>query len=1478
MHLSRKLSVLLIFVTLARGAAAAPAAPASPAAPGIAGAAGPVVSLSTSANPSTVTAGGVVTYSDALTNSGDDPGLGVKLSHTLPSGFSYISGSAGIYRDSILISSAAPSVSGRTLVWTGLALPARRGDSFYGVNTMVQERCNVGYAQWQLDHARNLMGYASYAKQLFYGITVNTGGPQACWIDFVNGAYDRGLKPVIRLQGEHGGSFWHKPQANAPGNYYDISQAFARVVARLPRRDGQKLYIQIWNEPNLNLEWGNAANATEYGQFLEQVAGAIRTITGGDPRIVILNGPLAPGGDIAATTFLRNMLSAVPNSRWAFDVWASHSYPGNYPPELNNHRGQAVNTTIAIDSYVSEVKILAAYGRPYVPIFLSETGYLLGHQYDRRYPTITEANRADYMSRAYQYYWRAWPELAGVAAYELSDPQGAWSGWNWVEEDNSRHAQYGSVQALDKSYPYASSQLTVRFQARAASPGGTYTSNVEVSADNFGLTPQYGVAVVVVSQPQPTATRTSTSSPPPSSTPTRTPTRTPTITPTPEPTNTATATPTATSMRTPSATPTQTGTLPPGATPTITPTASQTPTASTTPTVTRTPAPTVTRTVTPTRTPTSTSTATATRTPSPTVTPTWTPVLAPVSTIWVGQEPHGLAVDSYSNTVYVASHLGASLSVIDGQSMAVSRVISLGNANGSNGVVYDPATGLVYVANKFSNDVSRVRGDGSGAPVAFPVGSQPDGVAVDPVTGIVYAADFGSSTISLIDGMTGARLRSAPSGGEPSFIVLDRARSRFYVTHHLDNTVGVYDLATGDLLDGLPTGGGPYGIALDPSRGRLYTANRDGLSVTIVDVDAGTIVKHMPLDCAPYQVAVNPASGHLFVVCADDQQVHVYDEDTTKWLAWAPVGRGPREGIAIDSATGRLYISNTDDDAVSVLQDSGPTVVPTPVASRPPTDTPTFTSTPSLTNTPTATRTPSTTPTASATPTATSTATSTATTTMTPTPTATVTLTPVLPGKPDGYEPDDSPEQAGALAANGTPEQRTFHLPGDVDWARFDAAAGERYLFRGQTIPGLRVLIRVYGADAQTPLATSMLASDAQVASGLESQAAPGGNLPETTLAFQAPITSTYYLRLTEAQGLGGAGADYHLTALRMPYSVYLPMVLSAAGESQPSAALSRFQTVAAADAPAVRARTQPQLPTQVHALAVHPVTGQVYVKGESTLTLYDPATDRILAQTTLAASDGALLIDPTRNVVYASASEPVGIWMLDAETLAPLASATGFVQPAGMALAGPPATPRLFVADTARGTVSALAADDLSLIADIDVGPGPYAVASADGGSRVFVGLTGSDGVAVINSRGLAVTAVTRLGGMGFPQGIAVDEATDTVYVVYALAPHYWQIAGLDGVTGRITAVIPAALDRPLTAAEALVVDQQGRRLIVSTAEGLFIYDLSRGEWAASQPVASRGLPAPTFGLALDAPRDAVYASQPNNTAGPLLRQSLPR
>ncbi|PKO20678.1 MAG: hypothetical protein CVU38_18820 [Chloroflexi bacterium HGW-Chloroflexi-1] len=805
----------------------------------------------------------------------------------------------------------------------------------------------------------------------------------------------------------------------------------------------------------------------------------------------------------------------------------------------------------------------------------------------------------------------------------------------------------------------------------------------------------------------------------------------------------------------------------------------------------------------------------------------------PVRIVQVGQQPHGIAVDSHANLAYVANHLGGSVSVIDGEAGAVVRILSLGSASGSNGAALDPVSGLLYVANKFTGDVSRARVADGVPPATIPTGSQPDGIAVDPASGRVYVANFGSNTISLFDGATGAIAREVGAGGEPSFIALDPDRGRFYVTHHMGATVGSYDLASGDLLKTIPTGGGPYGIALDAGRGRLYTADRDGMSVTIIDLTTESVIKHMPLNCTPYQVAVNPASGHLYVVCADDRQMHIYNEDTTRWLAWVPVGRGACEGIAVNAATGQVYVSNSDDDTVSIIQDSGPRVTPTPLPTRPATATPTAqpTATPTITptltpiNQPTATTiaTPTTTPTAtptgqfSATPTNTATTTPTIQPSVTPTDQPTATATRFIPGKPDRYEPDDSAIQASNLTTDGRTQEHTFHQPGDIDWARFDATAGGSYLVELIGVSGAQPVVTLYGPDGQTPV-VSAAAEVQQIPEAAQASAI-------TRFVWRAPESATNYLRISELAGEGGGNYFYTAAVTALPHSHYLPLVSNGAAE-----------VVAARR---VRGRTAPGPAagglTAVRALVADPTTGHLYLVGDDTLTLYDPASGRVLARTTVGQTPGGIALDEAQGRVYVASGEHHAVLALDAATLERQAVASGLTQPGGLAVVGD----RLFAADTASGIVHVLATGDLHALARAPVGPGSYAVVGLPTSQRVFVGLTGSDGVAVLDARTGELLTTTRLGGLGYPQGLAADDAGGRVYVVYALAPRYRQIAILDGATGERIGVILATLDRPMANVEAIALDSGRNRLLVGDATGVLAYDLARGTWLGALPMA---------------------------------------
>ena len=477
--------------------------------------AGGALSISLSAQPNTVSGGGEIVYTLSIANAGSTDLTALSIRDTLPAGFTYRSGSASITLDGAHLGAVEPTISGQSLTWANLRLPAARTGTVYGMNTFFQDRCDNAYIDDQLNHVLQVAGSGAYVKQLLYGIVPSTSGPQSCWIHFVSAAYDRGLIPVVRLEGPYGGTCWLKPQADHPGDYSTIAQAFKRVVAGLPLRSNLPLYVEIWNEPNLGSEWGGSPNPVEYAQFLVAVSSALRSLN--DPRIVILNGALSPGGDYNSLSFI-DAMATVPGAMQAFDVWATHPYPGSHPPQYNIHNGTAAYSQSTIDSYLLEIDRLATHGRTGLHVLLTETGYALGANdfAFEGYPPINESNRADYISRAWRDYWSHWPEVLGVCPFELVDPYNGWGNWDWLYTDGRHHAEFDSVAGLDKTPSIAASTLVITFRATAGLTGGSFSSAVNVlSSTGAILASAQGLAPVTVLSLTPTPTPTTGPSPTP---------------------------------------------------------------------------------------------------------------------------------------------------------------------------------------------------------------------------------------------------------------------------------------------------------------------------------------------------------------------------------------------------------------------------------------------------------------------------------------------------------------------------------------------------------------------------------------------------------------------------------------------------------------------------------------------------------------------------------------------------------------------------------------------------------------------------------------------------------------------------------------------------------------------------------------------------------------------------------------------------
>ena len=176
--------------------------------------------------------------------------------------------------------------------------------------------------------------------------------------------------------------------------------------------------------------------------------------------------------------------------------------------------------------------------------------------------------------------------------------------------------------------------------------------------------------------------------------------------------------------------------------------------------------------------------------------------------IRVGGFPTGIALNPSTNTIYVGNGTTGTLSLING------KTCNAGEASGCKqhvtavtagtdpiGIAVNSATNTMYVANA-SGTVAVVDGAKCDAanvsgchvkPSTVAVGSNPQFLAVDESTNTIYVANSAANTVSVIDGSTRKVRANIPVGPLPFTLAVNQATSSVYVTDLGAATISVID-------------------------------------------------------------------------------------------------------------------------------------------------------------------------------------------------------------------------------------------------------------------------------------------------------------------------------------------------------------------------------------------------------------------------------------------------------------------------------------------------------------------------------------------------------------------------------------------------------------------------------------------------------------------------------------------------------------
>ncbi|MEU1995031.1 hypothetical protein ABZ511_11315 [Nocardia gamkensis] len=300
------------------------------------------------------------------------------------------------------------------------------------------------------------------------------------------------------------------------------------------------------------------------------------------------------------------------------------------------------------------------------------------------------------------------------------------------------------------------------------------------------------------------------------------------------------------------------------------------------------------------------------------------------STIAVGAQPWGVAVDPNTDSVFVTNSAGNSVSVINTRTSAAASVTAPGMVKPA-AVAIDAAAGIAYVTNAGSGSVSLINTRSRAVVGSIAVGAGPYGIAVDSAAHTAFVTNFEANTVSVID--TGSRVVTAtiPVGSHPYGVAVDPGTRGAFVANAgppgaVDHTVSVIDPVASAVVATINVGNQPWGVAIDADTRTAYVTNHADGTVSVIDIRTRAVTATLRVGLGPVGVAVDQPGRTVYVTNhgLDDARTGntISSIDTRTGKAGNSIRVGARpHGVVVDSAGRNVYVTNFTDGTLSVIGD-----------------------------------------------------------------------------------------------------------------------------------------------------------------------------------------------------------------------------------------------------------------------------------------------------------------------------------------------------------------------------------------------------------------------------------------------------------------------------------------------------------------------------------------------------------------------------
>ena len=197
---------------------------------------------------------------------------------------------------------------------------------------------------------------------------------------------------------------------------------------------------------------------------------------------------------------------------------------------------------------------------------------------------------------------------------------------------------------------------------------------------------------------------------------------------------------------------------------------------------------------------------------------------------------HGVALVPALHRGYVSS--GGDDRVVAFDLESLKPVADIPTGKNPDAMVFDGASGHVFVFNGRSNDATVIDPAANRVVATVALPGQPELAAVDGL-GHVFVNLEDTHQLAAIDANTNAVTHVWALGAceEPSGLAIDAKHARLFSVC-ANRQMAVLDARDGKLVASVPIGEGPDGAAFDPASGNAFSSNSDGTLTVVHEDDA----------------------------------------------------------------------------------------------------------------------------------------------------------------------------------------------------------------------------------------------------------------------------------------------------------------------------------------------------------------------------------------------------------------------------------------------------------------------------------------------------------------------------------------------------------------------------------------------------------------------------------------------------------------